>query len=280
MSFTVRQLNVPSMIVAAVVMLAGVGSTPARAENEKLQEVLEALANSLEAEQQDQAIKKAFDQVLDREPTDTELRRYRTLMHEEHWSEEDVLADLSSRSDYHRHSQPNTNVDPDRVTRRAYEDILDREPDKEGLRHYRELMIDKGWTEQDVRQDLRKSSEHTGQSQDSAERIVRRAYKDLLGREPDYNGLVEYRNQVMHHGWDEHDVRMAIQKSPEYRQKTALARENAEQIVDRAYRSILNRKPDPEGRETYVQKVMQDHWSEADVARDLRHSDEYRNKHR
>ena len=139
-------------------------------------------------------------------------------------------------------------------------------------------MIDNGWTEQDVRQALRKSAEHDSVSQSSADRIVKRAYQDLLGRDPDYNGLVQYRNQITDHGWDEHDVREALRKSPEYRQKNAMTREKAEEIVKRAYRSVLGREADAGGMQGYVQRVLRDHWSEADVARALRNSDEYRNK--
>jgi hypothetical protein len=39
---------------------------------------------------QDAAIKRAFRDVLKRDPSSSELRRYRNLMLEEHWSEDDV----------------------------------------------------------------------------------------------------------------------------------------------------------------------------------------------
>jgi TorA maturation chaperone TorD len=254
--------------VAAFALQAGVFVTTASAQ----------YSSSQSSQWQDSAIKRAFRDVLRREPSTSELRRYRGLMTEDHWSEGDVREDLKSRSDYQRYSPSSGNVDPDKVVRRAYEDILHREPDQEGLRHYRTEMIDNGWTEQDVRQALRKSTEHDSVSQSSADRIVRRAYQDILGREPDYNGLVQYRNQITDHGWDEHDVREALRKSPEYRQKNTMTRQKAEEIVTRAYRSVLGRDPDPAGMEGYVQGVLRKHWSEPDIARELRNSDEYRNK--
>jgi TorA maturation chaperone TorD len=234
-------------------------------------------SSSQSSQRQDAAIKRAFRDVLDREPSSSELRRYRNLMYEEHWSEADIRSDLRGRSDYQRYSK-DRNSDVDRVIRRAYEDILHREPDQEGLRHYRVEMLDNGWTEQDVRTALRKSSEHDNVRQSSADRIVKRAYQDVLGRDPDYNGLVQYRNRIIDDGWDEHDVRQALLKSPEYRQKNAMTRDKAVEIVTRAYRSVLERDPDPAGLESYVQAVLQKHWSEADVARSLRNSDEYRSK--
>lgn len=48
----------------------------------------------------------------------------------------------------------------------------------------------------------------------------------------------------------------------------------------RAYQSVLKREPDPGGMATYSDRVLRDHWGEQDVARELRNSDEYRNKHR
>lgn len=232
---------------------------------------------SQSAQRQDAAINRAFRDVLNRAPNSSELRRYRNLMTEEYWSEADIRSDLRARNDYQRYPK-DRNSDVDRVIRRAYEDILHREPDQEGLRHYRVEMLDNGWTEQDVRTALRKSSEHNNVQQSSADRIVKRAYQDILGRDPDFNGMVQYRNRIIDDGWDEHDVRQALLKSPEYRQKNTMTRDKAVEIVTRAYREVLGRDPDAGGMEGYVQGVLQKHWSEADVARSLRNSDEYRNK--
>jgi len=239
--------------------------------------LLGGLAAPIEASsQQDKAIRRAFEDVLDREPSERELRRYRDLMVEEHWTERDIREDLRSRSDDQRNSQRKVQ-DPDRVVRRAYQDILHREPDAEGLRLYRSRLIDQNWTEQDVREALRKSPEYARRSSESADQIVRRAYQEVLGREPDTNGLSSYRNKVLSQGWDERDVQEALRKSPEYRQKNAMTRAQAEEVVRRAYESVLGRAPDAASR-AFVDRVLRDHWSEADVARELRKSDEYRSK--
>ena len=181
--------------------------------------LLGGLAAPLEASsQQDKAIVRAFEDVLDRQPTDRELRRYRDLMYDEHWTERDIRDELRNRSDYSRNSQRKVQ-DPDRVVRRAYQDILHREPDTDGLRLYRSRMIDQNWSEQDVREALRKSPEYAQRSSESADKVVRRAYESVLGREPDA------------------------------------------------------------GSRGYVDHVLRDHWSEGDVAREPRNSDEYRSKH-
>jgi len=116
-------------------------------------------------------------------------------------------------------------------------------------------------------------------SSTDVDRIVRRAYEDILDREPDATGLRLYHSRMIDDGWSERDVREALRKSPEYRQKSTMTREKAEEIVRRAYLSVLGREPDP-GSRSYVDKVLRDHWSEQDVARELRKSPEYRNKNR
>jgi hypothetical protein len=108
---------------------------------------------------------------------------------------------------------------------------------------------------------------------------VRRLYQEVLVREADPQGLVLYRNHMNNDRWSEQDVRSALLKSPEYLQRTTVtSQQSAEQLVARAYRSVLSREPDPASR-VYVDKVLREHWSEADVSRELRNSPEYRAKH-
>ena len=126
-----------------------------------------------------------------------------------------------------------------------------------------------------------------------ADRIVRRAYEDLLGREPDPVGMRTYRSHIIDDGWTEAQVREELRRSqeyrergPEYRQRTPESRdrgtmtyERAEDVVRRAYQSVLRREPDPASR-PFVDRVMRDHWTQQDVERELRKSEEYRNKRR
>jgi len=224
-------------------------------------------------DRRDDAIRRVFRDVLRRDPSNSELRRYRRLMEDEGWTESDIRRDLRSRDDYrdHRETRPG---DIDRIIRRAYQDILDRDPDAEGQRAYRRAMIDKGWTERDVRDDLRKSPEYAKHQRESAARIVRRAYLDVLGREPDTQGLATYLNRILRDDWDEHDVREALEKSPEYRR---YSRERAERIVRDAYRNVLKREVDEAGLRNYVERVLRDRWTQEQVERELRRSAEYRN---
>jgi hypothetical protein len=107
-----------------------------------------------------------------------------------------------------------TKVVPEVIIKRAYLDLLGREPDPAGVRDYRSLIIDQGWTEAMVRDHLRRSDEFR---REGADRIVRRAYLDVLGREADPEGLRFYRGKMMEKNWNEGDVRDALRKSDEYR---------------------------------------------------------------
>lgn len=107
-------------------------------------------------------------------------------------------------------------VDFEKAIARAYEDVLLRAPDGDGLRYFRGLMIDQGWTEQMVRAHLRKSDEFRGPV---INRIIERAYQDVLGRAPDRSGLDHYRNQILNRGLTEQGLRDALRRSDEFRQR-------------------------------------------------------------
>ncbi|HBA82717.1 MAG TPA: hypothetical protein DCZ95_01365 [Verrucomicrobia bacterium] len=106
--------------------------------------------------------------------------------------------------------------DPTAIVTQAYEDILGRKPDKAGLSAYRSHIIDDGWSEQDVRNDLKKSDEYRTKGTD---KIVNDAYQDLLGRKPDRDGLESYRRHMLDDGWSEKDVRNDLRNSAEYKNK-------------------------------------------------------------
>jgi hypothetical protein len=52
-----------------------------------------------------------------------------------------------------------------------------------------------------------------------ARQIVRQAYRDILGREPDATGMRQYTHAMLREGWSEADVRRSLASSREYRQR-------------------------------------------------------------
>lgn len=114
--------------------------------------------------------------------------------------------------------------------------------------------------------------ERPGASSREVERVVTRAYQDLLGRNPDQAGMRIYRSHMIDDGWTEGQVRDALRKSPEY-QKVSVAR--AHEVVRKAYLNVLKREPDA-AASGYTNKVLREHWTQADIERELRKSPEYR----
>ena len=106
--------------------------------------------------------------------------------------------------------------DYERIITRAYEDILGRQPDRDGMRHYRSRMIDDRWDEARVRASLRESDEYRLRQIDM---VINRAYDDLLRRKPDRKGQEAYRQKMLREGWDEQRVRQEIMNSDEYRRR-------------------------------------------------------------
>jgi hypothetical protein len=223
------------------------------------------------------SVVKSFRVVLERDPSPRELRRYALLMGRYGWTAEDVRRDLAAREDYRRYAKDTWDVDA--VIRRAYLDILGREVDAVGLRGYREQIIRNGWSEYDLREELRRSPEYRKRETAVADAMIRRAYRDILNREPDPEGLASYRRAILEDGIEEHDLRLMLRKSDENRaQRREMRQDEAEDMVRRAYRAVLNREPDAEGLREYTQRIRRDGWSQRDVETILLKSDEYRNR--
>jgi hypothetical protein len=115
-----------------------------------------------------------------------------------------------------------------------------------------------------------------GRPSEDPDRVIRRAYQDILNRDPDSQGMRTYRRHMIDDGWSEAEVRESLRKSPEFREKSVMTPARAQDVVRRAYLNVLKREPDS-GSQGYVDRVIRDHWSQQDVERELRKSDEYRN---
>jgi hypothetical protein len=122
-------------------------------------------------------------------------------------------------------------------------------------------------------QDDQRGRDRKGEDPD---RIVRRAFQDVLGRDPDAGGLRQYRSRIIDDHWTEEQVRESLRSSPEYRDKITMTRAKAEAIVRSAYLAVLKREPDAAGSAGYINSVMRDKWSQQDVERELRKSPEFR----
>ncbi len=215
-----------------------------------------------------------LDSIIKSMGSSKEDRSDRYSRDEGNWSDHE-----GHHSDDHDRRSKHDSNEPEVIVRRAYQDILNREPDEDGMRTYRSKIIDDNWSEKDVRNDLRRSQERAGLKSEAVDQIIRRAYQDVLRRDPDQSGLATYRAKMLYDGWSERDVRSDLKKSSERREIGDVSNEQAQQIVRRAYRDVLGREPDS-GSSVYIEKVMRNHWSQDDVATALRKSPEYKQKHR
>ena len=156
--------------------------------------------------------------------------------------------------------------DAERAVRAAYRDILGRYPDERGLIDYRDRLMSRGWTEDQLRDAIRHSSEF--RNRDVSE-IVRRVYRDVLRRDADPGGMSKY-TRALREGMSEAEFRADLMRSREY------VEIGAREIIARAYREILRRDPDPAGFDRYVKRMVEQGWDENRVRDALRQSDEFR----
>jgi len=103
----------------------------------------------------------------------------------------------------------------------------------------------------------------------SADMAIRRAYRDVLGREVDREGLQLYRQRLLRDGWGERELYASLQQSREARST------NPDEAITRLYREVLRRDPDPAGLAHYRQLWRQG-WTQGQIRDDLRRSDESR----
>ncbi len=203
----------------------------------------------------------AFEDLLGREPTRRELREWRSR------SEGMTVEDLEYEI---RRTREFRNLTPEKVITDAFNDLLDRDPDAEGMRHYRRRMIERGWTAGDVRDAIRASDEYRLHEVDM---IIDRAFDDLLERPPTTAERDEYRRRLLKDGTED-GIRRNIKKTEEYKYTIPRAK------ITKAYQEILGRDPDPQGLENYRKHMINDGWSIERVRQTLLKSPEYKNKNR
>lgn len=90
-----------------------------------------------------------------------------------------------------------------------YEEVLERDPDRGGMRTYQNRLAD-DWNIEDVREDVADS--------DEAENAINRIYREILGRNADRGGLRTYQRKLGE-GWSLNKVRRDIADSDEARRR-------------------------------------------------------------
>jgi hypothetical protein len=110
--------------------------------------------------------------------------------------------------------RPHPRLDVDRVVREAYLRVLLREPDPEGARMYARMMVERDWNEEMLYATLRRSDEFRGPV---VNRIIERAFLDILGHRPDPRAVEHYRMLILEKGLTDPALRDELMHSEEYR---------------------------------------------------------------
>jgi hypothetical protein len=148
----------------------------------------------------------------------------------------------------------------------VFADVFDRQPSRDELRNYRDRARSRGWGAEELGVELRRSDEFR---RFTPEQTIRRIWRELLNGEPDDRNLRYYRRCMVDQGWTPGQVRRAIQESDEYRVR------RADVVIEHAYRELLERAPDPAGREHYRRLIHQGYTDDR-VRAAIRETVEYR----
>jgi hypothetical protein len=154
------------------------------------------------------------------------------------------------------------------IVQRAYREVLNRPADPEGLHTYRDRLMHEGWSERQMIEHLQRSVEARGTNADEA---IHRAYREVLGRDADANGLAHYRGK-WRAGWTQGQIRDDLRRSHEGRDN------HIRNTITRAYRDLLGREPDPAGYANYERLMRERGYSDRDVRQAIMSGDEYRQK--
>lgn len=225
-------------------------------------------------------VESIFEERIGRLPNQSEMEDYCELCLDEKYDRRALEREI--RRDYEGVYEPyandrNYHYDYDRysskeeieiIIEEAYQDILGRKVDTDGMRNYRTLMIDKRWSEKRVRAHLANSPELLWEKYS---KIVNRAYEDLLDRKPSIREQDGYVDDMIKHHWDERKMRGIIRRSQEYQYT------RPRQLIDKAYNEVLLRDPDAGSVESLRKEMVRKDWSLTQVKDHLRKSPEYKN---
>ena len=153
-------------------------------------------------------VQRAFREVLDRPADPAGLRTYTDRLIREGWSEQQMIEQL-------QRSGEARGINADEAIAKLFREVLGREPDANGLAHYRAKWRD-GWTQGQIRDDLRRSTE----GRDTYVRTtITKAYREILGREPDPAGYAAYEQAMRERGMTERELRATLMSGDEYKKK-------------------------------------------------------------
>ena len=181
-----------------------------------------------------------------------------------------------------KNSEPSNNNLTAFVTE-FYNEVLDRNPDPDGLEGHVNGLSNRTRTAADLAFDFFFSDEFIsfGTSNDI---YVTKLYKTILERDPDINGKNGWISQL-ENGLSRESALIGFIDSPEFRAKATsfgislgAKEKKVELFVERFYELVLGREPDPVGLKGWVNALINDSITAADVAFGFFNSPEFISK--
>lgn len=195
-------LFLASMIYSAIV---GIGGFVTSTVNEQVMPVvnLGVFGGAYNSE-----IDVAYRDLLFRAPADEERDRYR-VFRSRGGTVEGINNALKATTEYERLHGPE-------LIEAVFQKELGRSPDAEEQAYF-ESEFSNGASIADIRSSINSSPEYLRRQHPTSYDPVVRAYRDLLLRKPDSEGLTWYMGMMEKSYWTEEQVRADIMRSQEYR---------------------------------------------------------------
>ena len=109
-------------------------------------------------------MRRAYQSVLKREPDAAGMQEYKARILNDRWTEQQVVQRAAQQpGEARRRAGASTALSDAEATdmvRRAYQSVLNREPDASGMRDYKARVMNDRWTEQQLVNALRNSDEY------------------------------------------------------------------------------------------------------------------------
>lgn len=157
-------------------------------------------------EDANQMIEADYVGLLGHRPDYAALQYYRSRVLDDRWTAARLRAALRASPEFAQRNIP-------QLVERAYLAELGHRPDPKTRAICERLVAARNWSESDLRQELRRSDEAR---RFRARKVVRAAYRSVLGREPDAVGLARYQARILG-GWTLRELEEQLARSSEYR---------------------------------------------------------------
>ncbi len=162
-----------------------------------------------------------------------------------------------------------------------YHTMLNRDPDLQGMEYWKDQLATKGKTRELIFYQFALSpefyslSKHYGvkgfDSEDLLDNFIDRMYYLVMRRDPDDKGKNWWKEQLKSKKKKARDIAIGFFDSPEFRRRGY----SDYNFITIAYRALLNREPDMEGRD-YWYKQLQKGMSRHDLVMNFINSDEFK----